>query len=438
MIALPIAFQQMISFGVQMLGNVMVGSLGSTALAAIELANTPFFVLSVLNFGLTSGGSVLIAQYWGKNNIDAVRRVLGISVRFVAVASILFTLVCNLFPAHIMGLFSREADVIAVGASYLRTVSLSYLFFGLSNCYLHSLRAVENVKLSTCVYLMSLCVTGFFSYVFIFGKLGFPELGVVGAAVGTIIARFSELLVSFIYMTWIDKKIGFTFVFLFKREKKLLPDYIRHSMPVVFNELGWSLGILMQTVIIGNIGSVFVAADSIASVVQQLGLVMLMGVSNAAAVTVGKSVGRGDSRERTKNIAKTMLFISIIVGLSSGILVFALRYPVLSLYNIEPEIKKLAIGIMTVMAINMTAAAIEMVGIIGILRGAGDTKFASAVDILCTWVIAVPLGYLAGFVWKLPLLAVYMCMRCDIPVRVFLCIMRIFRGKYIKNVTREV
>ncbi|MEG0751062.1 MAG: MATE family efflux transporter [Oscillospiraceae bacterium] len=436
-IAIPIALQNIINFGVMMMDTVMVGSLGDTALSAANLAGQPFFVFMVFNFGLASGGAVLIAQYWGRGEVRVVRRVMGISMRYITITALVFTVVCRCFPAQILGLFSTEPDVIACGAEYLAAVSFSYLFNGIASCYLMSLRAVENVKLSTVVYSVSFCVNVFFNYCFIFGKLGFPELGVVGAAIGTVIARISEFIIVFIYMTFIEKKIGFNLRYLFRGEAELLPDYFRHSLPVVGSELIWSLASVTQAAIIGRIGSSFVAANSIAGVVQQLAMVMMFGIGNAAAVLMGKTVGEGRI-EDAKKVGNTLIALSVGVGVAASGIIFAIRRYVVLIYDVTETTRELAIGIMGVMACVIIGNALEITCITGVLRGAGDTRFAFMVDAGCSWLIAVPMGVLAGFVWELPIIWVYVCLRCDIPFRAVLCLIRISRGKYIKNVTRPI
>ena len=436
-IAVPIALQNIIGFGVQMLDTIMVGSLGDTALSAASLANQPFFVFMIFSFGLASGGSVLIAQYWGRGNTDVVRRVMGISMRCVAVASVLFAAVCFSFPLQVMDIFSNEPDVIEAGAAYLRVVVLSYVFYGVSNCYLTALRGVENVKLATGVYCVSFFVNGFFNYAFIFGKFGFPALGLVGAAWGTVIARMSEFLIVALYSTFAEKKIGFRLRMIFQRERELWADFIRHSLPVVGSELIWSLGSVTQAAIIGNIGSVFVSANSIASVAQQLAMVMMFGVGNAAAVLMGKAIGAGRTEE-AKKMGRTFLVIAMGVGVLSCGIILALRTPMLAFYNVSAGTKTLARDIMGVVAVIMLFAPLETTCIVGILRGAGDTRFAFAVDAGCTWGIGVTMGYLAGFVWKLPILWVYVCLRSDVFVRIALCLCRVLKGDYIKNVTRDI
>ena len=353
------------------------------------------------------------------------------------VVSIVFTILGYTFPREILRLFNKDEAVIEIGAKYLKIVIFSYFFSGVSSCYLNTMRGTENVKLSTLVYTFSFLVNGFFNYCFIFGKFGFPEFGAAGAAIGTLIARFCEFAIVMAYGDFIEKKVGFRIKHIFRIEQELFPDFIRHSLPVIGSEFIWSMGALVQTAIIGNLSTTFVAANSIANVLQQLAMVMMFGIGNAAAVIMGKTVGSGDI-EKAKKMGKTFILLSIGVGVVSCGLILVLRNPMLLIYNVTEETKNLAYQIMGVMAIIMCGSAIEITSIMGILRGAGDTKVAFAIDAGCTWGIGVIMGYLAGFVWHLPLIWVFVCLRSDTVVRITICLIRIFRGNYIKNVTREL
>lgn len=436
-IAIPIAVQNIISFGVQFMDNLMVGALGDVAVSATALGGQPFFMFTVFGFGLSSGGSVLIAQYWGRGNTAAVRRVMGIAMRFVVLASLLFTVLCSLFPRAILDIFSNDLAVIDAGVGYLRIVCLSYLFYGVANCYMMTLRATENVSLSTIIYGISFVVNVLFNYLFIFGKLGFPEMGVTGAAMGTLIARISEFLMATFYMYKREKRVRFNFSYVFRQDNELLPDFLRHSLPVVGSEFLWSFGTVTQTAIIGNISSTFVAANSISGTIQQLAMVMMFGIGNASAVIMGKTIGEG-KMEYAKKAGNTLLALSFCVGVFTCGLVYLVRGPMLSLYEVTEETRLLAYNILGIIGLLNLGSAVELTLITGVLRGAGDTRFAFAVDVGCTWGIGVLMGYLAGFVWRLPVLWVFVCLRSDMPVRLMLCLVRVFRGNYIKNVTRDM
>jgi len=434
-IAVPIALQNIISFGVNIMDSVMLGSLGDIAISGAALGGQPFFILMMCSFGLSSGGGVLIAQYWGKKDLAAVRRVLSISMRIVLIVSVLFTAVSLAIPRQLMGLFSHEQAVIDASSSYLFVVAFSYVFFALSSNYIMSLRSVEQVKISAVIYGVSFFVNIFFNYCFIFGHFGFPRLEVAGAALGTVIARASELVMVLFYMTFFEKRIGFRPRDLLSFDKTLLPDYIRHALPVVGNEMLWGLGTTISNLVIGRIGSSFVAASSIANVMNQLSGVFIFGVANAAAVLTGKAVGQGNNR-LAQQTAQTIWALTFGIGAFSCALLLALRGTVLSIYNITPEARAVATPILTILAFLQLSMAPDVTCIVGILRGGGDTRTAFAFDCGGLWLIAVPLGVLSGLVLHLPAPIVYLCMKLDSPVKLVFSSLRIFSGNWIRNVTR--
>lgn len=433
-IAVPIALQNMISFGVAMMDSVMLGGLGDKAISAANLGGQPFSLLMSIGFGLSSGGSVLIAQYWGRGDVARIRTVMRLSMQIVFTASSLMTLVCLLFPQQVMGLYSNEAEIVAAATQYLQLVALSYLPYSISNNYMMSLRAVEKVTVSAAIYGTSFFVNVFFNYVFIFGAFGAPALGVRGAAVGTILARCSELLLVTIYMYAKEDTIGFRFSDCFRLKNEMIQDYTRHSLPVLGNELLWGLGISVTAAIIGRIGSVFVTANSIAAVLNQLALVSVIGVGNAAAVITGKLIGEG-RMQRAKRAANTILLGSVFVGMFNCAMIFILRPIFLSFYRITPEAYEAAYTVMGVLALLHLSLAIDITCIIGILRGGGDTKTAFAFDCGALWLVSVPMGVLSGLVWGWPVPLVYVMLKLDSPIKTILSLIRLKSGAWIRNVT---
>lgn len=433
-IAVPIALQNMISFGVAMMDSVMLGGLGDKAISAANLGGQPFSLLMSIGFGLSSGGSVLIAQYWGRGDVARIRTVMRLSMQIVFTASSLMTLVCLLFPQQVMGLYSNEAEIVAAAAQYLQLVALSYLPYSISNNYMMSLRAVEKVTVSAAIYGTSFFVNVFFNYVFIFGAFGAPALGVRGAAVGTILARCSELLLVTIYMYAKEDTIGFRFSDCFRLKNEMIQDYTRHSLPVLGNELLWGLGISVTAAIIGRIGSVFVTANSIAAVLNQLALVSVIGAGNAAAVITGKLIGEG-RMQRAKRAANTILLGSVFVGMFNCAMIFIMRPIFLSFYRITPEAYEAAYTVMGVLALLHLSLAIDITCIIGILRGGGDTKTAFAFDCGALWLVSVPMGVLSGLVWGWPVPLVYVMLKLDSPIKTILSLIRLKSGAWIRNVT---
>ncbi len=435
-ITLPIALQNIISFGVNAMDSIMLGSLGDIAVSGANLGGQPFFLMSMVGFGLAGGGNVLISQYWGKGETEVIRKVMRISMLAVTVIALLATLVCFFFPYQVMSLYTNEAQVQAAAAGYLRVISLGFVFYAIANNYMSSLRAVENVKMSTIVYGMSFFVNVFFNYMFIFGKFGAPEMGVVGAAMGTLIARVFEFICIVIYMYFMEKKVGYRIHCMFKLDKSLIPDFIHHAMPVVGNEMIWGLGSTATSMIMGRIGSTFVAANSITNVIAQLAQVFIFGISNAAAVVCGKTIGEG-KRERAQKTANTLLLMAVGFGLVSSCVILLLRTPFLSIYDITPEAKSAAYNMMMVLALTQPIAAIDIISIVGILRGGGDTKLGLVLDGGGMWLCNIPMGIITGLVLKIPPHWIFLSMRCDSFIKIFIEIRRISSGVWIRAVTRD-
>ena len=435
-IALPIAMQNVISFGVNAMDSIMLGKLGDIAVSGASLGGQPFFFLMIAGFGLAGGGAVLIAQYWGKGQKEVIKKVMRISMLAVTILSVIASVVCFCFPYQVMSMFTHEEEVLTASANYLKVLSLGFVFFSISSNYMSSLRAVENVKMSTMVYAMSFFVNVFFNYVFIFGKFGAPALGVVGAALGTVIARVFEFTCTVIYMYFMEKEIGYKVHCMFKIDKVLLGDYIRHALPVVGNEMIWGLGSIATSMIMGRIGSMFVTANSITSVTAQLAQVFIFGIANASAVVCGKTIGKGEI-EKAQKTAQTLLLLGVVFGFLSTAIILLLRNPFLTIYDITNEAKTAAYNMMFVLALTQPIMAIDVTSIVGILRGGGDTKIGLILDGGGMWFINIPMGILTGLVLKIPPQFIFLAMRSDSFIKVFIEGYRIFSGKWIRTVTRE-
>ncbi len=433
-IILPIALQNVINYGVNLMDSVMLGQLGDVAISAANLGGQPFFLLTMFGFGIASGANVMIAQYWGKNDLVHIRRIMGLAIRLVFFVSLLFTAVCIAVPRQIMSLFTSNPATIESAADYLWIISIGYVFYSLSNCYMTSLRAVERVGVSMVIYGISFFINVAVNYVFIFGKFGAPALGVKGAAIGTVVARVSEFVMSLIYMYAFDKRSGFRIKDVFSKSGDILKPFMKTSLPVVGNELLWGFGTVMITLIISNLSNDFIAAGSIATVVNQLALVGIMGVSNAAAVLTGKTVGEGD-KERVQKVADTMLLFSVAVGIFGSALLFALRGTILSIYDISAGAKEITSQLIIILASLQLVLAVDITCIVGVLRGGGDTRFAFILDVGTVYLLALPLGAIAGFVLNFPAWAVYLILRCDTFVKAVLGLIRVARGKWQRDVT---
>ncbi|MEG2082733.1 MAG: MATE family efflux transporter, partial [Oscillospiraceae bacterium] len=367
---------------------------------------------------------------------DVIKRLMRISMIAILMVSTVFTIGGFFFPTQILSMFSHEPEVVAAGASYLKILSIGFIFYSLSNCYMMSIRAVEEVNVSTAIYGMSFFVNVLINYMFIFGKFGAPAMGVRGAAVGTTVARMFEFACVLIYMYFIDKKIGYKMHCMFKIDFRLVPDFIKHALPVMGNEMIWGLGSIVTSMIIGRIGSSFVTANSIVGVIFQLSSVFSFGIANAAAVICGKTIGQGDI-ERAQKVAQTLNIVAICFGLVTSLCVFLIRVPFLSIYDVTPDAKLAAYNMITILIIIQPLVAIDIVNIVGVLRGGGDTKVALMLDGGGMWFINVPLSILLGFVLKAPPQFIYLSMRSDVFIKLFIEFWRITSGKWIRMVTRD-
>lgn len=434
-ITLPIALQNVISLGVNLMDTVMLGQLGDIAITAANLGGQPFSILNIFGFGFASGAIVLISQYWGKGDTESICQLFSLSLRSAVAAAAVFTAVCAAAPQLILRLFSPDPAVIEAGSQYLRVLSASFILFSFSNCYIMCLRGVEQVKISIFVYGTSFFVNVFFNYCFIFGNLGMPELGVRGAALGTVIARAYECAVCVYYMCRIEKKVGFTPRRLFGLKTKLTGDYARNCLPVTGNELLWGVGLSVESAIIGRIGSQFVAASSIATVVMNILTVFIFGMAGATAVTIGRTIGQG-RREDAARMANTLLVLSVVLGACLGGIMLLVRTPVLTLFSVSAGARAIAYQLLTLLGLLAPLQAFSCNLLVGVLRGGGDVKTNFLLDCGTMWVIAIPMGLLSAFVWGVEPALVFLLMRADYVVKFVLGLARVKSGKWIRIVTR--
>lgn len=435
-ISIPIAMQNLITFAVSMIDTLMVGSLGEIPLSAVSLANNLFFVLMILTFGVGSGSNIMISQYWGKGDVKSIHKILAIMYRVCIVLVIIFVGIAMFLPTQFMGIFSTDAEVIAGGADYLRLVSIGYFFFAVTNCTIMMLRSVKTVKISIIVYTASLCVNAFFNWVFIFGNLGSPVMGIKGAAIATTIARITEFSIVIIFMIFFEKKINLRPKHLIKVDKVILKDYAATCTPVMFNELLWSTGSSMISVVVGRLGTAVVAANTINSVAFQFVTVFIFGISNATSVIIGNTIGEG-KKHKAMEYAFTMAIFSLIVGLIAGAIIYTIRPLVIGLYNVPDATKAIAMEIMTVTAIILVFQSVGISMMMGVLRGGGDAKFVLMNDIIFMWLVAIPGGFFAAFVLKLPIMAVFFILRSDEIIKSVIAIFRVTSGKWVRDVTRD-
>ena len=436
-VMLPITLQYILNYAVSITDSIMVGSLGDLAVTAVTQATQPYTLFYTFLYGLGAGGTVLISQYWGKQDIPAIRNLMGLLFRIVIAACIVWCGACFLFPAQILGFFTNSEAVVETGLQYFRIAVMAYPLTAMTVCYFNGLKGTENVRYATSVYAVSSVINVAANAILIYGLFGLPAMGVRGAALGTLIARIYEFSSMLFYAAYREDRICFRLQDILHIDTSVLPVYIRTSIPVLGNDLLWGLGGTLQIAIFGNLGETMATATSVAAMMNQLAMVLVYGAANAAAVLVGKQTGTGDE-EKAWEMGKAFLILGVIIGTLTCMIVMLARKPFLMLYpNITESSRMLASQIILVIALIMIPRTLENISIIGVLRGSGDTCTAFLIDLGCQWLIGLPLGYLSAFVWKWPVLAVYAVMCTDSCVKDILCVRRILRGKYIHNLTEQ-
>ncbi|MBI6009325.1 MATE family efflux transporter [Clostridium perfringens] len=435
-IALPIAVQNLITFMVSMVDTLMVGALGEIQLSAVSIANNLFFVLTILMFGLAGGSNIMISQYWGKGNVKTIHKILAIMYRVCLLITGIFIFIALFLPKYFMGIFTTDKAVIDFGASYLRIVCIGYLFYSITNCTIMMLRSVKTVSISIIVYTASLVVNSILNWIFIFGNLGAPELGIRGAAIATVCARITEFSIVLVFMFIYERKIGLKIEHLLKIDKEILKDYVGLCTPVLCNELLWAIGASMISVIVGRMGTEVVAANSINGVAHQFVTVFIFGMSNATAVIIGNTIGEG-KKEKAKEYAYSIGIFSVVMGCISGLMILLIKPFVVNFYNVSYSTKLIAMEIMTVTSGIIVFQSLASNFMMGVLRGGGDAKFVLINDLIFMWLVAIPGGFFVAFVLEPPVALVFLVIKCDEILKSLTSVYRVISGKWVNDVTKD-
>jgi len=437
-IGLPITLQNFVFSALNMASVVMIGQKGEVAVAAVGLAGQVFFLLNLVLFGLGSGTAIFTAQLWGKRDVDNIRKVLSLSLRLSLGAAAIFFILAQFFPEQVLGIYTNDERVIAVGAEYLRIFSWSFFFFAITFGYMFILRSTGNVRLPVIVSIISLVVNATLTYGLVFGKFWLPELGVNGAAIAVTIARGLEcfILVFATYTnkdspaaaTWAELRF-FSWEFTWKIMKPVIP--------VALNEIFWSFGITTYNIIYAHMGTSAIAAMNIFGTLDNLAFIFFIGLGNATAILVGNKIGAGDEVAAHKYAGRS-IGLAMSLGVVVGGIVLLLRNPVLSLYNVSPEVLSNAYKIMTVAALAVWLRASNMVIVVGTLRSGGDTVYSLVLDGFVIWLVGVPLAALGAFVLMLPIQWVYLLVLSEELTKFVMGLKRYLSGKWINNLTNAV
>lgn len=434
-LAIPIIIQNLLSAAVNSSDVIMLNYVGQSAISAVSLAANYSNILFMVYYGLGTGASLLCAQYFGKKNMQAIHTVEGIALRFSLAISALVALAAFTMPQRMLLLFTSDQELIAIGSSYIRIMGITYLCWGVTEIYLAILRSIGRVTISMTLNMLAFGLNILLNAVFIFGLFGAPKLGVTGVAIATASSRLIQL-VACVIVSLLGKDVKLNPAYMFIRSKTLLNDFIHLSLPALGNDLSWSVAFSMYSVILGHLGTEAVAANSLVTVVRNVGSVFCFAIASAGTILLGRVMGQGEL-EKSKSYASRMLKMTVVAGAVGGVIVLAVTPFVLRFASLNDMAMHYLKYMLLINSYYIMGSAVNTALIAGVFRAGGDTKFGLICDTIDMWVYAVPLGFFAAFVLKLPVLWVYFLLCTDEFVKWPWVIRHYRKGEWAKNITRE-
>lgn len=434
-LAIPIIIQNLLSAAVNSSDVIMLNYVGQSAISAVSLAANYSNILFMVYYGLGTGASLLCAQYFGKKNMQAIHAVEGIALRFSFAISALVALAAFTMPQRMLLLFTSDQELIAIGSSYIRIMGITYLCWGVTEIYLAILRSIGRVTISMTLNMLAFGLNILLNAMFIFGLFGAPKLGVTGVAIATASSRLIQL-VACVIVSLLSKDVKLNPAYMFIRSKTLLNDFIHLSLPALGNDLSWSVAFSMYSVILGHLGTEAVAANSLVTVVRNVGSVFCFAIASAGTILLGRVMGQGEL-EKSKSYASRMLKMTVVAGAVGGVIVLAVTPFVLRFASLNDTAMHYLEYMLLINSYYIMGSAVNTALIAGVFRAGGDTKFGLICDTIDMWVYAVPLGFFAAFVLKLPVLWVYFLLCTDEFVKWPWVIRHYRKREWAKNITRE-
>ncbi|WP_438432638.1 MATE family efflux transporter [Gorillibacterium sp. sgz500922] len=430
-----IGAQNLISLGVGLSDNVMLGAYSEPALSGVALANQIQFLLQMLVMGAAEGVVILSSRAWGARDLETVRKASGVGMRIALTVALLLGAAVFAFPHGTLSLFTDGTAAVAEGAKYLRIICFSYLLFAATNILLASLRSVEIVRIGFFVSISTLLINVSLNYLLIYGHLGLPRMGVRGSAVATLTARIIEFVIVLIFLKRADTQIGLRVRNFLTLDMTLVKSYIRVGSPILFSNALWGFAMAAQASILGHMGEAAIAANSIATTIFQMVTVVTYASASATAVVIGKTIGEGRT-DRVKAYAKTLQLLYLFIGLLTGLMLYVIKNPVIGFYSVTPEAKSLALQFMAILSVTAVGTAYQMPVLTGIVRSGGDTRFVLYNDFIFMWLIVLPASALSAFVWGWSPAAVFLCLKSDQILKCLVAVVKVNRFRWIRSFGR--
>ncbi len=431
--AVPIAMQNLVTTSLNLIDTLMIGRLGEEKIAAVGIANQYFFILILLLFGINSGISIFISQFWGSKETGKIKRTLGLGIFSGIAFSMVFAVGGILFTESILGIFTKDPGVVREGAVYMRIVSFSLAMVAVTLSYSISSRSIGNPKLPLTISAVSLAVNTILNLFLIFGIGPFPALGVKGAAIATLISRFLEMVLMVLMISRKRIVISASIKELFEFDFNYIKTVYRRIWPVIMNEGIWAVGMSLYAVAYGRMGTDEFAAVRISETVMNIFFITAVGLGNAGAVITGNLIGEKSGEVRV--YANRLMKLSVASGLVLGTVMYASSGFVPLLFNVSGQVREMARHILCIYGVMMPIKFLNNVYVIGLFRGGGDTKFSLFLELGSIYLIGVPLAFAGALYWGLPLYMVVILVNLEEVGKSIVGYSRIRTDKWINDLT---
>ncbi|MBV1817527.1 MATE family efflux transporter [Anaerosalibacter bizertensis] len=435
-LVIPITLQNLISSSLNMVDNLMIGKLGENAIAAVGLVNQYFFIFMLCLSGINAGAGIFMSQFWGRKDTLNIRRMLGLDLILSIIASIIFSFAAFIFPEGIMKIFTKDTTVIGLGSQYLRIIGITFIFTGITQGYSTALRCTGIAKPPMFASLIGVLVNGFLNWILIFGHFGFKPMGVVGAAIATSIARFIEMLFVLVYSYGFNDIISAKLKEMISFSNDFVKVYFKTSLSVIINEIVWALGMTAYSVIYAKIGISAVASMQIATTINNMFMVLCIGLATAASIIIGNKIG-ADEEDVAIEYATKLGVLAPLVGLVTGIALWITSPIIVKAFNISEETLNITVTVLKIMAVFAPLRFFNVLMIVGVFRGGGDTMYSMLVQLGTVWCFAIPAGFIAAAYFKLPLNKVYFIICLEEVIKIGFEAKRLRSKKWIRNVVED-
>lgn len=431
-----VILQNIIAYSINMADNLMLGSYSQASLCGAATVNQIQFVLQQMTLALGDSLVIIASQYWGQKRTSEVRSLTVIALICGSFLGIILFILTSLFPVSILSLFTDDPSYIREGLAYLKIIRFTYPLYILFTILISSLRSVEIVNVALKISIFSLITDVTINEILIFGRFGFPQLGITGAAIGTLTSRILELTLVCIYLLSFDTRLQFFSHRISGISKQMFARFFKILTPSFISNTLWSIATPIQTSILGHLSSDAIAANSVSTTLFQYLKVITVGEASASSVFIGTLIGSdGKNKKKIKEYTVSLQWIYLFAGCFLAFVLFMIRHPFLSMYDLSSNAYQMSDQLLLVLCIVFLGMAYQMPAGVGIIKGGGDASYVLFLNVISTWLIVIPISYLAAFVWKLPVFVVVIFLNSD---QIFKCIptyIHVNRYRWIRTLT---